>query len=113
MEGKKSLPVILYLRGFSKDNAREPRTEPPFTEKEFVRTCFEGARAKGADAPEIEALIARLSDSGAIEQARLKGEALIDEAKAAFGAEQIAALTWQQPYRGALVELIESLRPRV
>jgi octaprenyl-diphosphate synthase len=72
VEGKKSLPVLLYLHG-RKDAG------------EVVRRCFQAARASGAGAPEVEELIAELFASGALEEAGKRGRALIGEAREALG----------------------------
>ncbi|MDR0598452.1 MAG: polyprenyl synthetase family protein [Treponema sp.] len=71
VEGKKSLPVLLYLYRQEHDSA-------------LVSRCFAAARAGGAGAPEVEELIAELEGSGALEEARRQGLALIGEARGAF-----------------------------
>jgi octaprenyl-diphosphate synthase len=71
VEGKRSLPVLLYLHRGEHDSA-------------LVSRCFAAARAGGADAPEVEELIAELEGSGALEEARRQGLALIGEARGAF-----------------------------
>lgn len=71
VEGKKSLPVILYLR------ARPEKAG-------FAAGCFRAAREKGADAGEIGDFIAEMKNAGVLEEARRQGEALIAEAGEAF-----------------------------
>jgi octaprenyl-diphosphate synthase len=70
-EGKKSLPVLLYLRGGGERNR-------------LVSRCFTAARKNGA-AAEVEELIAALEAAGTLEEAREQGTALISEAGAALG----------------------------
>jgi octaprenyl-diphosphate synthase len=74
VEGKKSLPVLLYLQG---SPAR----------KELVKRCFTGARRGGAGVPEVGELIAELESSGALEEAKRRGEGLIRESRAVFGGD--------------------------
>jgi octaprenyl-diphosphate synthase len=74
VEGKKSLPVLLYLHG-KKDAG------------EVVRRCFQAARVSGVGAPEVEELIACLDASGSLGEARKRGLALIGEAREAFSGE--------------------------
>jgi octaprenyl-diphosphate synthase len=71
VEGKKSLPVLLYLRG------RPARGE-------WLSHCFAEARKDGIDAPIINELIDELAVSGVLAQAEARGKALINEAREAF-----------------------------
>jgi octaprenyl-diphosphate synthase len=71
VEGKKSLPVLLYLHR-NKDA------------RDAIARCFSAARAGGTSAPEVEELIRRLEAAGVLEEARERGLALIQAARAAF-----------------------------
>jgi octaprenyl-diphosphate synthase len=71
VEGKKSLPVLLYLHSREHDSA-------------LVSRCFAAARAGGVGAPEVEELIAELEGSGSLEEAKRRGLALIGEARESF-----------------------------
>ncbi|MDR2446262.1 MAG: polyprenyl synthetase family protein [Treponema sp.] len=102
VEGKKSLPVILYLQADCGGASRSSK-------KQFVRRCFQSARENGAAAPEVEELIARLEASGAITQAQAQGEALIEDAKSIFGRETCAGVPLDQHYRELLAALIDSM----
>ena len=73
VEGKKSLPVLLFLH-------RCPE------KREMVSRCFSAARSGGVSAPEVEELIQALDASGAIAEAAEKGRALIAEARNVFSA---------------------------
>ncbi|MDR0706542.1 MAG: polyprenyl synthetase family protein [Treponema sp.] len=106
VEGKKSLPVILYLQADCEDVERDADGA---SKKQFVRRCFQSARENGAAAPEVEELIALLKASGAIARARAQGEALIEEAKSIFGRETCAGLPMNHDYRGLLAALIDSM----
>lgn len=65
VEGKKSLPVILHLEKNPKD-------------LDFLSKSFLQAREEGIESSVIEAVIARLVSSGAVESARLYGSQLIE-----------------------------------
>jgi octaprenyl-diphosphate synthase len=81
VEGKKSLPVLLYLHGRGPRNAGE-----------LVSRCFQAAGASGIAAPEVEELIAGLDSSGALAEAENRGRALISEAREAFSGDLLAGL---------------------
>ncbi|MDR1505604.1 MAG: polyprenyl synthetase family protein [Treponema sp.] len=98
VEGKKSLPVLLYLHG--QGPGREDRAA-------FAASCFKAASEKGPGAGEIVLFITELERSGALEAALQKGERLIGEAKAAFGeAPDVRAF----PAGDLLAGLAETLR---
>ena len=71
VEGKKSLPVLLFLR--KKPEARE-----------MVSRCFGAARSGGVGVPEVEELIGALLAAGVLDEADAQGKALIAEARDAF-----------------------------
>jgi octaprenyl-diphosphate synthase len=79
VEGKKSLPVLLYLQKRPEDAL-------------FIAGCFSAARKGGLEAPEVTNLIQALDDAGVIEEARYKGLTLIQKSRNAFltGASQAA-----------------------
>jgi octaprenyl-diphosphate synthase len=72
VEGKKSLPVLLFLHAH--------RDKLP-----FAKAFFEAAAKNGAGAPEVEELISALSTAGALREAEERGLALIGEAGEIFG----------------------------
>ncbi|MDR2738596.1 MAG: polyprenyl synthetase family protein [Treponema sp.] len=71
VEGKKSLPVLLYLHGRKSAAA-------------LVIRCFQAAGASGVGVPEVEELIAELDRFGALAEARKRGLSLIAEARETF-----------------------------
>ena len=71
VEGKKSLPILLYLH-------RRPEKQ------EFAARCFHAARSFGPEAPELEELIEALQMEGILEEALHKGKTLINESKEIF-----------------------------
>jgi octaprenyl-diphosphate synthase len=81
VEGKMSLPVLLYLHG---GKVPADGADTISEKRAFVQHCFSAARKKGVAAPEVETLISVLEKSGALEAARKQGRALLDEAEAAF-----------------------------
>ncbi|MDR0718968.1 MAG: polyprenyl synthetase family protein [Treponema sp.] len=77
VEGKKSLPVLLYLR-------RCPE------KRDFAAACFAAARAGGAASPEVGEFIRALEEAGVIEEARQKGLGLIEESRNCFSGLKFA-----------------------
>jgi octaprenyl-diphosphate synthase len=73
VEGKKSLPVLLYLH-------RRP------DRREFAARCFAAARTGGTGAPEVDALISELEAAGVLEEAGEQGRSLIKKARDEFTA---------------------------
>ena len=71
VEGKKSLPVLFYLHRYPK-------------KQEYVVSCFEAARSKGIDAPELEEFIKDLEKTGILEESKGKGEEFIKESRMLF-----------------------------
>jgi octaprenyl-diphosphate synthase len=72
VEGKKSLPLLLFLQG------RDER-------KHMAARCFAAAGKHGTSAPEVEELIGAMEAAGVLEEARRRGLALIQESKAVLG----------------------------
>jgi octaprenyl-diphosphate synthase len=77
VEGKKSLPVLLYLH-------RHPE------KRAFAARCFAAARSAGTGAPEVEEFIGALTDAGVLEEARKRGLELVAESRACFNGERFA-----------------------
>ena len=71
VEGKKSLPVLLYLHRYPE-------------KRDFAARCFSAARTRGTDAPEVEELIGALGKAGVLEEARAKGQEYIRESRKVF-----------------------------
>jgi octaprenyl-diphosphate synthase len=77
-EGKKSLPVLLYLH-------RRPER------MEFAARCFAAAGAGGPGVPETGELIGELEAAGVLEEAREEGLSLVRESGEVFGGEKEGA----------------------
>jgi octaprenyl-diphosphate synthase len=71
VEGKRSLPIIIYLKEKNSDAA-------------FVEKCFQAAAQNGLTTPETEQLIEALEKSGAIEEAKIKAQETIRKAEEVF-----------------------------
>jgi octaprenyl-diphosphate synthase len=71
VEGKKSLPVLLYLNRCPEAGALAAR-------------CFAAARAGGTGVPEVEEFIGALGAAGVLEEAEKQGRILIAEAGEVF-----------------------------
>jgi octaprenyl-diphosphate synthase len=94
VEGKKSLPVLLYL------HRREDR-------REFVARCFSAARTGGTGAGEVEELIGELEAAGVLEEAKERGLSLIREARRVFAEFSCPSLPVQREERDLLAGLAE------
>ena len=94
LEGKKSLPVLLYLHRYPE-------------KKDFTARCFAGARSKGLGASEVEEIIDALEKAGVLEEAREKGMEYIYKSRGIFSAGEIAGFTLQQEGRSLLTGLTD------
>jgi octaprenyl-diphosphate synthase len=84
VEGKKSLPVLLYLHSASCDKVEAERR------KQLVSRCFSAA-ASGVEAAEVEELISELSGTGCIDKAALTGQRLLSETEEIFSSTLTAS----------------------
>ena len=82
VEGKKSLPVLLFLLNMTGTMEGTDQTD----RKAFVLRCFKAAGEKGVDVPEVEEFIEQLTRAGALEEAEKYGKTLISEAGNVFSA---------------------------
>jgi octaprenyl-diphosphate synthase len=96
VEGKKSLPIILYLH------------EKP-NRAEFVTRCFSAARAGGTGVGEVEELIGELEQSGALAAAREEGAALVDGAVRAIRGPAFGGAAVSEEARELLAGLVEKM----
>jgi octaprenyl-diphosphate synthase len=78
VEGKKSLPVLMYL-------TRYP------DKREMVYYCFHSAKINGAAVPEVSELIQQLIDTGILAEAEADGRALIEDARSVFSSSDYIA----------------------
>jgi octaprenyl-diphosphate synthase len=69
VEGKKSLPVLLFLRRYPE-------------QREMVFRCFAAARQNGVAAPETEELIRAFEAAGVLAEAEARGRELVAGARA-------------------------------
>ncbi|MDR2618008.1 MAG: polyprenyl synthetase family protein [Treponema sp.] len=77
-EGKKSLPVLLYLHRYPE-------------QRDFAARCFSAARLAGTGAPEVEEFIGALEKAGVLEEAGNQGLELIRESRECFTSWPFAA----------------------
>ena len=99
VEGKKSLPILLFLR--------EQVSGKILTDRwELVRRCFTAARAGGIGVPEVEELISEIEKAGVLEEAQRRGLALIQEAQEIFSGESGGELPLNVEGRRLLIGLI-------
>ena len=91
VEGKKSLPILLYLHRYPE-------------KMDFVASCFSSARAGGTEAGEVEDLIASLEQAGVLGEAKNKGLEYINSCKETF-----SALSLDNSGRSLLLGLVDLL----
>jgi octaprenyl-diphosphate synthase len=96
VEGKKSLPILLYTRQCGGDLAT-------------VNRCFSAAHRNGASALEVEELIEKMQESGAILQAQTRGHRLIGEARSVFAAETVCDCRLLPQEQNVLLGLIDMI----
>jgi len=93
VEGKKSLPVLLFLNQYPQ-------------KREKVFSNFRAARTKGVSAPEVDELIETFIDAGVLTEAEEKGRSLIEQARKLFNAPEQAGISINEKGRALLDGLI-------
>jgi octaprenyl-diphosphate synthase len=94
VEGKKGLPVLLYLHRYPE-------------KRQQVFDCFDAARENNATVAEIESLIQNLVDTGVIEEAQKKGDEFTQYARSVFSAPEHCGVPVQKETRALLAGLID------
>ena len=96
VEGKKSLPVLLYLHRYPE-------------KRDFAARCFTAARSAGVNAPEVEEFISALNKAGVLEEARSKGQAYIRESRRIFSSPAATGFPFKQEGIELLAGLVDLL----
>ena len=96
VEGKKSLPILLYLHRYPE-------------KRDFAARCFAAARSAGIGAPEVEEIISALEGEGILEEARDKGLDYIHKSRDIFSAPLAAGFPRQKEGLELLTGLIDLL----
>jgi len=96
VEGKKSLPVLLYLH-------RHPE------KRDFAARCFTAARASGVNAPEVDEFISELEGAGVLDEGREKALEYIDKSREVFSTAEIFGFCLQNEGRKLLTGLVDLL----
>jgi len=94
VEGKKSLPVLLYLHRYPE-------------KRDFAARCFSAARALGTEAPGLEEFIVALEKAGVLEEAREKGHEYIIKSRELFAIPVISGFPLKKEGRELLAGLID------
>jgi octaprenyl-diphosphate synthase len=94
VEGKKSLPVLLYLHRYPE-------------KRDFAARCFAAARALGTDAPEVEEFISALRKAGVLEEARTRALDYIGKSREVFSAPPAAGFSLRKEGLELLAGLID------
>jgi octaprenyl-diphosphate synthase len=77
VEGKKSLPVLLFLHKYPEKRDR-------------IFYYFHSAKMNGANAPEVEEFIETLTESGIITEAEEKGQSFLKQTQEIFGSHEFS-----------------------
>ena len=85
VEGKKSLPILLYL-------TRYP------DKRESVYYCFHTAKINGTAVPEVAELIHILTNTGILNEAERNGEMLVEEARKIFSSSKYISSSENHKY---------------
>jgi len=93
VEGKKSLPVLLYLNKYLENSER-------------VFNNFRAARLKGPSAQEVDDQIEILKSAGVLSEAEEKGVSLIEQSRKIFNAPECAGFPMNEKGRALLDGLI-------
>jgi octaprenyl-diphosphate synthase len=96
VEGKKSLPVLLYLHKYPE-------------KRDFAARCFAAAGSNGVKAPEVEEFIAALSEAGVLEEARAKAFEYIEDSRRVFSTHEAAGFALKEDGRELLAGLADLL----
>jgi octaprenyl-diphosphate synthase len=96
VEGKKSLPVLLYLHRYPE-------------KRNFAFRCFTAARTAGVTAPEVNEFISELEKAGVIEEGREKALEYISKSREYFSAVEAAGFHLQKEGRELLAGLVDLL----
>jgi octaprenyl-diphosphate synthase len=96
VEGKKSLPVLLYLHRYPE-------------KMDFAARCFEVARSKGINAPELLEFIAALETAGVLEEAMGKAQEYIRESRGIFSGSKPAGFSLRKEGQELLAGLVDLL----
>jgi octaprenyl-diphosphate synthase len=96
VEGKKSLPVLLYLHRYPE-------------KRDFAAHCFATARSKGTTAPELEEFIGALQSAGVLEEAREKGLEYIRESRKVFSTPEAVGFPLRKEACSLLAGLVDLL----
>jgi len=93
VEGKKSLPVLLYMHKYPEKQER-------------IFYCFHAARKDGIKAPEVEEFIDTLTLSGVVAEAEEKGKTLLKQARDIFNSNKFEDCTINKKEQALLDGLI-------
>jgi len=96
VEGKKSLPVLLYLHRYPE-------------KRKFASHCFAAARSAGVDAPEVNVFICELEKAGILGEGREKALEYIAKSREVFSAVELAGVPLQKEGRELLAGLVDLL----
>jgi octaprenyl-diphosphate synthase len=94
VEGKKSLPILLYLHRYPE-------------RREFAARCFTAAREGGTSVPEVASLTGELEKLGILKEAEEQGLALIKESKQVFTGSDTTGYSFPEEGRALIAGLVD------
>ena len=96
VEGKKSLPVLLYLHRYPE-------------KMDFAARCFAAARNSGAAAPEVDEFISGLEKAGVLDEGREKALEYISKSRKVFSTVEVSGFPLKNEGRELLAGLVDLL----
>ena len=96
VEGKKSLPVLLFLHRYPE-------------KRDFVARCFAAARSGGNIVPEVEEIITAIDKTGILEEANGQGLEYINKSREIFSSREVAGFHLLDDGRNRLAGLVDLL----
>ncbi|MCL2006952.1 MAG: polyprenyl synthetase family protein [Treponema sp.] len=96
VEGKKSLPVLLYLHRYPE-------------KRDFAADCFTVARSTGVNAPEVNEIIDVMKDAGVLEEAAEKANFYINESREILSSPKIPGHSFNKEGLRLLAGLVDIL----
>jgi len=96
VEGKKSLPVLLYLHRYPE-------------KRDFAGRCFAAARASGVAAPEVDDFISELEKAGVLDEGREKALECINKSREVLSSAEIFGFRLLNEGRELMAGLVDLL----
>jgi len=96
VEGKKSLPVLLYLHRYPE-------------KRDFASRCFTAARTSGVASPKVDEFISELEKAGVLDEGREKAIEYIAKSREVFSSAEVSGFPLKNEGRELLAGLVDLL----